>query len=68
MPRPYMIRADGTLLDRASATVLGRVWVQGGTWIATNPVRQFTAGTRTRAARLAWEDWRAPLLAPRPGS
>lgn len=58
-PRPFIIRQDGTLLDRASGDVVGRVWlqVQAG-WYAENQTQRFGPWwARHIAARRAWDDW-----------
>lgn len=63
-PRPFVIKRDGTLLDRATETILGRVWLVSGAgddsgWYAENHQTRFGPSyTRHWVARQAWQDWR----------
>jgi hypothetical protein len=57
--RPFIIRRDGTLVDRASGAIIGRVWLTNLGWVAENSGKRFEGyGARHMAARAAWEDWR----------
>ena len=56
--KPFVIRRDGTLEDRASGTVIGRVWMDRG-WMSENQSHRFgPVGSKAWAARQAWDDWR----------
>ena len=57
--KPFVVRRDGTLEDRTSGTVIGRVWMAGG-WMSENQSHRFgPMGSKSWAAREAWSDWRA---------
>lgn len=60
-PKPFIVKRDGTLVDRASETVVGRVHLDRlRGWVASNSAHEFIGhGGRDHAARRAWEDWRS---------
>lgn len=59
-PKPFIIRRDGTLLDRESATRIGLVYrdrLLG--WVASSATGEFRGhgDGRGGAAERAWYDW-----------
>ena len=62
-PKPFVIRRDGTLVDRESETVIGKVYISPVVgWVAATPADIFYGGTRRMAARRAWEGWRKAVI------
>ena len=56
--RPYLVRRDGTLLDRATETIVGRVWLTRDGLIGENlNTRHGPFSRKYLAAREAWEAW-----------
>lgn len=57
----WLIRRDGTLLDRNTRTVIGRVWYDSARdfrWCAESPTStHFGAAKRRFAAAWAWHEW-----------
>lgn len=64
--RPFVIRRDGTLEDRASGTPIGRVWLDRSGWFADSPWTTYgPAFARHFAARQAWAEWDRKRKEPR---
>lgn len=60
-PTPFIIRRDGTLVDRESAAPIGRVYLDRLLgWVASSDHGEFLGHGRGRggAAHRAWQDWR----------
>lgn len=60
-PKPFIIRRDGTLIDRDSATCIGTVyWDRLVGWVAATDSGEYRGhgGGQSRAAERAWADWR----------
>lgn len=58
-PRPFIIQRDGTLMDRASGAICGRVHLTEGGWVGENLKYEFApVGTRWLAGRQAWKSWK----------
>ncbi|MGH3977053.1 MAG: hypothetical protein ACRDS9_27615 [Pseudonocardiaceae bacterium] len=57
----WRIRRDGTLLDRQTRTVIGRIWYDPDRhfgWCAKGPTRTHSGATMRRiAAAWAWHEW-----------
>lgn len=61
-PKPFIIRRDGTLIDRESTARIGKVYLDRWLgWVAipdAGEYREFLGhGRRTEAAERAWVDW-----------